>query len=83
MAVAKRPYLHLLRAMRPGDAIYLAETSPHLPRQVHAVVGRNEGEVSTKYFLATNLSPDTAHRVVRVTMVRALKPIGRGRRAAD
>ena len=72
--MAGKPNLtHLLRAMKPGDVIYLPETGGRLDRQITSVVYRNGGKAETAYFLATNLNPSTAHRIVRVKMIRPLE----------
>lgn len=66
-------YVHLLRAMRAGDVLYLFEHTNRLDRQITSVVGRNGGECQTAGFVATNLDPAFAHRVVRVTMIKPMK----------
>lgn len=72
--MAREPNLtHHLRAMRAGDVIYLPENGTPLNRQITSVVSRGGGRVETTVFLATTLDPSTAHRIVRITMIRPLR----------
>lgn len=64
---------HLLRAMRAGDVIYLADEPAGVSRQVTSVAFRNDGEVETTIFLAVNLDPAVAHRICRVKMIKPLR----------
>lgn len=66
-------YVHLLRAMRPGDVLYLTGRHPRLDRAVVASVGRAGGKVETACFVAVNSIPELAHTVVRVTCIKPLK----------
>jgi hypothetical protein len=62
--------------MDAGDQVYLADDSTlsvPLQRQLHSFAARYGGKLKTKIFLATDLLPATAHRVVRVTMIRKFK----------
>lgn len=66
--------MRLLQAMVAGDQVYLAEDPTllvPLARQLHSSAARCGGKLKTEYFLATDLRPENAHRIVRVTMVRA------------
>jgi hypothetical protein len=76
-------YVHLLRAMRAGDVLYLTEHIPRLDKSIVIAVARAGGQCETACFVATNLDPATAHRVVRVTMITPLnkaRPRGRPRK---
>lgn len=74
MKPGRKPlYIHLLRAMRPGDVIYLPEHEPLLDVAIVASVARECGKVETARFVATNLDPARAHRVVRITCLEPLK----------
>ena len=66
-------YIHLLRAMRAGDVLYLPENSERLDRAIVSSVSRDGGKVETACFVATNLDPIYAHRVVRITCLESLK----------
>lgn len=65
-------YIHLLRAMRAGDVIYLPEHMWRLDVSIVASVARECGKVETACFVATNLDPARAHRVVCVTCIEPL-----------
>ncbi len=74
MRTGRRPiYLHVLRAMRPGDILYLASKHENFDRAIVASVTRACGKVETARFVAVNSIPETAHRVVRVTCLEPLK----------
>ncbi len=66
-------YIHLLRAMRAGDVLYLPEHTERLDRALAASIYREGGKAETACFVATNLDPTSAHRVLRVTMVKPMK----------
>ncbi len=66
-------YVHLLRAMRAADVIYFPEHLVRLDKSFQATVYREGGKCETACFVATNLDPASAHRVVRVTMVRPVR----------
>ena len=66
----KSRYIHTLRAMRKGDVVYLPDKPARLDKAVTATVWRGGGKCLTACFVAVNLDPATAHRVVRVTMLR-------------
>lgn len=68
----KSRYIHLLRAMERGDVLYLPERTRRLDRQIVAAVGREAGKCQTANFVAIQTDPETAHRVVRVTMLEAM-----------
>ncbi len=67
---AESKYVHLLRAMRAGDVLYLYEHTPRMDKAILASAYRNGGKCQTACFVATNLDPDFAHRVIRVTMTK-------------
>ena len=69
----KEKYRHLLRAMRPGDVIYLASTAPRMDRHITGAVYRGKGVAHTANFIAVLLDPSKAHRVVRVEMIKAME----------
>lgn len=69
----KPKYVHILRAMRPGDVLYLVDQTTHLDHHICRAIGRNGGSASTHNFIAVGQDPASAHRVVRVTMHKALK----------
>jgi hypothetical protein len=73
MSGRKSKYVHLLRAMRKGDILYLPETIPRLDKSIVVAVSRDGGICQTACFVALNLAPETAHRVVRVTMLRPMQ----------
>jgi hypothetical protein len=66
-------YIHLIRAMRKGDVLYLPETIQRLDRQIVASIGREGGRAQTACFVATNLEPLMAHRIVRIKMIEPMK----------
>jgi hypothetical protein len=70
---ARRQYIHLVRAMRAGDALYLPDRKGDLDRQLVSAVGRSGGRVSTSKFVAIATGPETAHWVLKVTMHEPLK----------
>ena len=61
-------YVHMLRGMRKGDVLYIPEHHRRLDREIASTVWRGGGKVLTACFVATNLDPATAHRVIRITM---------------
>lgn len=69
---APSKYIHLLRAMRPGDVIYLPESLPRLDRALAASIYREGGKAETACLLASNLDPACSHRIVRITMIAPL-----------
>jgi hypothetical protein len=69
----KPRYVHLLRAMRAGDTIYFSEHTTRLDKAFQATVYRGGGRCTTACFVATNLDPAEAHRVVAVTMLKPMK----------
>jgi hypothetical protein len=62
----KSKYVHLLRAMRAGDVIYLSGPSD---TSIVATVYRDAGRCETARFVAVNPDPAMAHAVIRVTMI--------------
>lgn len=69
----KKPYTHLLRAMRKGDVLYLPDPGKKLDRAVTSSFCRGGGKVETSRFIATNMTPILAHGVVRITCIEPLK----------
>lgn len=69
----KSRYVHLLRAMRKGDVLYIPEHMPRLDKSITAVVFRCGGKCLTACFTAVTPDPSTAHRVVRITMLKPLR----------
>ena len=71
----KPKYIHLLRAMRAGDVLYLAEDrmTGRLDMAIASSVRRARGKIETTCFVAVNVEPTNAHRVVRVTCLKPLR----------
>lgn len=59
-------YTHILRAMKPGDEIYIAGC---LDRDVTAVVHRAGGKAKTSKFVAIKPGAESVLNLVRVTMI--------------
>lgn len=69
-------YVHLLRAMRAGDVLYLPEHQKRLDRAIVACVDRAGGDIETAVFAAVNsMLPEQTHRVVRVTCLKPLRDL--------
>ena len=66
-------YLHLLRAMRAGDSIYLDATVPRFDRQLASAVYLYGGASSMTTLVAVHLDRVTACHVVKITMLQPLK----------
>jgi hypothetical protein len=67
-------YLHLLKAMRAGDVLYLPATAPRFDRQISGAVYLHDGSASTKNFIAVLGDAAKAHRIVRITMHKPMRP---------
>jgi hypothetical protein len=59
--------------MRKGDTLYFRELLPRMDKALVAAAYREGYRIETACFVATNLDPTLAHRVVRVTMVKPVK----------
>lgn len=66
-------YLHLLRAMRAGDSIYLEATASRFDRQLASAVFRYGGKCSCTNLIAVRLDRVTALHVVQITILQPLK----------
>ena len=72
-ASTRRQYIHLVRAMQPGDALYLPDRNGDLNRQIVSAVGRSGGRVSTAKYVAIGTGPQSAHWVLKITMLEPLR----------
>ena len=61
-------YIHILRAMREGDTVYLPLLHPRMPELLRIAAKKCGGNCATDLFLATAGTPVSARYVVRVTM---------------
>lgn len=61
---------HLLRAMHVGDVIYLPEHRTRLDKQIKSCGVFDAMRFKTSCFVAVNLNPANAHRIVRIERVQ-------------
>lgn len=59
-------YIHLIRAMRPGDIVYLIAHTPRFDRQVSASCYREGIKVTTTNVVAVNTDRVTACHLLRI-----------------
>lgn len=68
----KSKYLHLLRAMRVGDTVYLPATAKRFDRQISGAIYRYGGKASTVNVVGVRVDRATAQHLVGVTITRPL-----------
>lgn len=66
-------YVHILRALRPGDVIYLPELHSRTGELIRVAAREFGGDCRTQRYMATAMTPETAHIIIQVTMTRAMK----------
>lgn len=66
-------YVHLLRAMRAGDVLYLVATAPRFDRHISGTVFKLGGKCETANFVAVLNDAATAHHILKITMLQPLK----------
>lgn len=69
----KSKYVHLLRAMKPGDVVYLPATAPRFDRQLQGTAFIHRGRIEVCNMVAVMQHPPQAHHIVRVTMLKPFK----------
>lgn len=62
-------YIHLIRAMLPGDIIYLIAHTPRFDRQVSGSCWREGIKVSTTNVVAVNIDRVTACHLLRIERI--------------
>ncbi len=66
-------YVHILRALREGDTVYLPWLHLRMPELLRVAAANEGGNCATDLFLATAGKPETARYVVRVTCNKPMK----------